>query len=334
MPQPASRTALLIPLLLGSTALPALGASFDCAKAQTWAEQALCNDETLGQLDERLDAAYRAAREAAKGDAATLERLLSRQRAWLAEREGCKITPCLTRLYEQRLAELTGTGGAPQDKPLEQKKIQESGPHFTIDAAYPVLPGDGPAVAEANRQIRGTVDEVVVDFRGRIDELTAGSGTEGEGWQGPDWSLSIDYETPHQTSRYLAIPLTGYEYTGGAHGMPLILPLVIDLSTGRPIPPEGLFKPGSDWLEQLSQRCRSELEGRDLLGDDGEWLREGTAPKLENFSLLFPGPDGLTVTFAPYSVAPYAAGAQEVLIPYQDLDQDLAGLLSPEVFGP
>lgn len=326
----ASRSVLIVPLVLGWAALPTLGASFDCAKAETWAEQVLCGDETLGQLDERLDAAYRTAREAARGDAAALERLLSRQRAWLAERDGCKITPCLTRLYAQRLAELTGTGGPPQDKPLEQKKIQESGPHFTIDAAYPVLPGEGPAVAETNRQIRGTVDEVVGDFRGQVNELTAGSATEGEGWQGPDWSLSIDYDTPYRTSRYLAIPFAGYEYTGGAHGMPLILPLVIDLSTGRSIPPEGLFKPGSDWLEQLSVRCLSELKGRDLLGDDGEWLREGTAPKLENFSLLFPGPDGLTVTFAPYSVAPYAAGIQEVLIPYKDL----AGLLSPEVFGP
>jgi hypothetical protein len=329
MSQHASRTALLIPFLLGCTALPALGASFDCAKAKTWAEQMLCDDETLGQLDERLDAAYRAARDAAKGDAAAMARLLSRQRAWLAERDGCKITPCLTRLYEQRIAELSGTGGSPKGKPLEQRKIQESGPHFSIDAAYPVLPGEGPTIAEANRQIRGSVDEVVGDFRGQLDELTAAPGTEDEGWQGPDWSLSIDYDTPYRTSHYLAIPFSGYEYTGGAHGMPLILPLVIDLSTGRPIPPEGLFKPGSDWLEQLSQRCISELKGRDLLGNDEEWLREGTAPKLENFSLLFPGPDGLTVTFAPYSVAPYAAGTQEVLIPYTDL----AGLLNPRFFG-
>ena len=330
MSQPASRTALLVPLVvLVCTALPALGASFDCAKAKSWAEQVLCDDETLGRLDERLGAAYRAARDATKGDAAAMERLVSRQRAWLAERDGCKITPCLTRLYAQRLAELTGTGGSPKDKPLEQKKIQESGPHFTIDAAYPVLPGDGSAVAETNRQIRSLVDETVGDFRGQLDELTAGPGTEGEGWQGPDWSLSVDYDTPYRSSRYLAIAFSGYEYTGGAHGMPLILPLVIDLSTGRPIPPDGLFKPGSDWLGQLSQRCFSQLKGRDLLGNDEEWLREGTAPKLENFSLLFPGPDGLTVTFAPYSVAPYAAGTQEVLIPYKDL----AGVLNPEVFG-
>lgn len=329
MSQPKSGAALLIALLLGCVALPTLGASFDCAKAKTWAEQMLCNDETLGRLDERLDAAYRAARDAAKGDAAAMERLLSGQRAWLAERDGCKVTPCLTRLYEQRLAELTGTDGSPKDKPLEQKKIQESGPHFTIDAAYPVRAGEGPAVAEANRQIRGSVDEVVGDFRGQLDELTAAPGTEDGGWQGPDWSLSIDYDTPYRTSRYLAIPFSGYEYTGGAHGMPLILPLVIDLSTGRPIPPEGLFKPGSDWIKTLSERCYSALRGRDLLGNDEEWLREGTAPKPENFSLLFPGPDGLTVTFAPYSVAPYAAGIQEVLIAYKDL----AEILSPEVFG-
>jgi uncharacterized protein YecT (DUF1311 family) len=329
MYHPAHRTALLIALLLGGTALSAQGASFDCAKAATWVERVLCADEALGDLDERLATAYRNAREAAQAEPSAAERLLSEQKAWLAERDRCTLLPCLRRLYERRIAELVGSGPGAQTAALGQQQIQESAPHVSIEAVYPVLPGEGPAVAAANQEIRGLVDAIIRDFRGEANEYAEGPDTEGEGWAGPDWSLTIDYDLPHLTDRYLAIPFSGYEYTGGAHGMPLLLPLVIDLSSGQRVPPEGLFASGSNWLERLSERCYAGLQGRDLLSADDQWLREGTAPKLDNYNLLFPGPEGLRVTFAPYSVAPYAAGIQEVLVPYGDL----TGLMNPALFG-
>lgn len=329
MYHPAHRAALLIALLLGIAALPAQGASFDCAKAATWVEQVLCEDDGLGDLDERLATAYQSAREATQAEPAAAERLLSEQKAWLAERDGCTVLPCLRRLYERRIAVLVGSGPGSQTVALGQQAVQESAPHVSIEAVYPVLPGEGPTVAAANQEIRGLVDAIIRDFRGEAGEYAGGSDTEDEGWAGPDWSLTIDYDPPHLTDRYLAIPFSGYEYTGGAHGMPLLLPLIIDLSSGQRVPPEGLFASGSNWLERLSERCYTELQGRDLLSADDQWLREGTAPKLDNYNLLFPGPEGLTVTFAPYSVAPYAAGIQEVLVPYADL----AGLLNPALFG-
>ncbi|MGE5154543.1 MAG: DUF3298 domain-containing protein [Bdellovibrio bacteriovorus] len=328
MSQPAPSAALLIPLILGCVALPAQGASFDCAKATSWVEQTICEDPSLGELDERLAAALRKAQEAAEKDPVALERLASEQTAWLAERDGCKLTPCVSRAYARRLAQLAGTA-EPQTQPLGEQQIQESVPHLSIEAVYPVLPGEGPAVSAANQEIRALVDGVIGSFRGQAEDYAAGPGAEDQGWEGPDWSLTLDYDSPHRTDRLLAVPFTGYEFTGGAHGMPLILPLIIDLSSGQRVPPEGLFAPGSPWLERLSELSLVALQGRDLLSADDQWLREGTAPNLENFSLLFPGPDGLTITFAPYSVAPYAAGIQEVLIPYAKL----SGLLNPSLFG-
>lgn len=329
MSKPAPSAALLIPFILGCMALPAQGASFDCAKAASWIELAICEDPALGRLDERMAAAYRDAREAARSDPPALERLASEQRAWLAERDGCRLTPCIERVYERRLGQLSGPIGTHPAEPLGEQKIQESAPHLSIDAVYPVLPGEAPAVDAANREIRALVDGVIGTFRGQAGEYAAGPGAEGQGWEGPDWSLTLDYDSPHRTDRYLAIPFTGYEYTGGAHGMPLNLPLVIDLASGRRVPPEGLFRPGTNWLERLSEHCLKALRGRELLSADDQWLREGTAPTLENYGLLLPGSDGLTVTFAPYSVAPYAAGIQEVLIPYRELK----GLLDPKLFG-
>lgn len=334
MPQPPPSVPLLLAILVTPVCPSAQGASFDCAKAETWIEQALCGNEALGRLDERLGSAYRAARESAQGDPPALNQLRADQRQWLRERDDCRSINCINRLYQQRIAALAPasqhTGIGHQTRSLEQQRIRKSLPHLSIEAVYPVLHGDGPAVGAANDEIRALVDDLVRAFQDQAKDAAAGADPEAGGWEGPDWSLIIDYARPHQTHSYLAIPFSGYEYRGGAHGMPLILPLVIELSSGQRVPPEGLFVPGSHWLERLSQHCLKELQGRDLLGVDDQWLREGTAPRLENYGLLFPGPDALRVSFAPYSVAPYAAGIQEVLIPYSEL----VGVLDPRLFTP
>jgi hypothetical protein len=124
-------------------ALPAQGASFDCAKAASWIEQAICEDPALGRLDERMAAAYRDAREAAQADPPALERLASEQKAWLAERDGCRLSPCIGRVYERRIAQLRGTTETHPTEPLGEQMIQESAPHLSIEAVYPVLPGRG-----------------------------------------------------------------------------------------------------------------------------------------------------------------------------------------------
>lgn len=315
-------------LLLAAIALPGQGASFDCAKASTLVERFICGDSDLGALDERMTEAYRTARNAAQRDGAAWERLLDEQRVWLAERDACETGACVARVYQARIESLTEGAEAPAPLPLT--RLQETGPHYSIGASFPVLPESTDAQVAANQEIRSLVEAIIAPFRGDLAEAAREAERGGSGWQGPDWSLLIDYGPTHRTERFLAIPFSGYVYTGGAHGMPVIETLVIETATGQRIPPEGLFAPGTDWLEALSSRCLSELQGRDLLGDDDEWLRRGTAPQPGNYQLLFPGADGLRVTFAPYSIAPYAAGTLEVVIPYPDL----AGLLDPRLFGP
>ncbi len=57
------RMALLIPVLMGLMAPQqhAWAASFDCAKARSKTEKAICGDPELSKLDEQLAAAYKAA---------------------------------------------------------------------------------------------------------------------------------------------------------------------------------------------------------------------------------------------------------------------------------
>lgn len=94
------RLAVLVPALAWSLA-PAAG--FDCAKASTATDKAICASPRLDQLDTRLSQAYAQARHACPGKALT-----DAQRRWLREeRNRCADEACLVAAYEARLARLS-----------------------------------------------------------------------------------------------------------------------------------------------------------------------------------------------------------------------------------
>ena len=90
-------------LFLLACAVPAAAASFDCAKAQSRVEKAICADAEVSALDEHLARYYAAAR-------STLGRAADCMRAdqvlWLRTRNACGDAACLKKVYLERLAEL------------------------------------------------------------------------------------------------------------------------------------------------------------------------------------------------------------------------------------
>ncbi|MGR3455234.1 lysozyme inhibitor LprI family protein [Pseudooceanicola sp.] len=79
--------------------------SFDCSRAGTPTEYAICDNDELARLDVALADAYRAARDRPG--------VRDRQRAWIKERNLCGANvACLAQRMRERLAELTG-GTAP-----------------------------------------------------------------------------------------------------------------------------------------------------------------------------------------------------------------------------
>jgi len=108
-------------LSLATIAAPssANAASFDCAKARSPVEKAICGDTKLSNLDEYLGHYYEAAR-MALGDGADC--LRDDQRHWIrAVRNPCGANvTCLTKAYLKRLATLDGLQpGATQIRTIE-----------------------------------------------------------------------------------------------------------------------------------------------------------------------------------------------------------------------
>jgi uncharacterized protein len=80
-----------------------LAASFDCSKAKTETEKAICSDSILSKLDDDLAVAYRKALKAGYRDG-----LKENQRLWLKEfLVPCdKNKDCIKKVYENRLSQL------------------------------------------------------------------------------------------------------------------------------------------------------------------------------------------------------------------------------------
>ena len=84
--------------------LTASAASFDCAKASTGTEKAICADAELSALDDHLGRFYFAARERLAENASCIA---ADQQQWLrAKRNACAENVCLKNAYLARLTEL------------------------------------------------------------------------------------------------------------------------------------------------------------------------------------------------------------------------------------
>jgi uncharacterized protein len=95
-------------LLLGAIAH---AASFNCAKASTLTEKAICSDKELSTLDDQVSALYKAGLAGETVDSG--EQLKIGQRAWLKTRNACSDVICLKQSYRGRLAVLSAIPKGP-----------------------------------------------------------------------------------------------------------------------------------------------------------------------------------------------------------------------------
>jgi uncharacterized protein len=109
----SARRALLSTLLLvTASAAHAQVASFDCAKASTRTEKAVCASPTLGSKDVTLAAYFQLLLRLKPSDAGMTyrefdDKLRSDQRQWLQERDACQAdAACLDRAYDRRIGVL------------------------------------------------------------------------------------------------------------------------------------------------------------------------------------------------------------------------------------
>lgn len=119
--------------------------------------------------------------------------------------------------------------------------------------------------------------------------------------------------------RFISFTQQGYEYSGGAHGMPYWIPHTFDLHTGEELSLS--FFVAND--EETFKDIVTEQFIR-MYDVDPEWYWDNAIETVRE-SVDFDSPfylkeEGLVVYFGPYELAPYVAGFVEIVVPYDDLE--------------
>jgi uncharacterized protein len=319
---------ILAGLLVLGAAPVAQAASFDCAKASTPVEKAICANPELGRRDEVLAKAYATAL-GGLGDEAKAE-VQAGQREWL----GYAALACTTdakpftgALTEDQQACLGAVYRARIDD-LEQSRMQGDW-RFYPATSYELVDDPDPdayqgvATKESSSPRIDEDSELAATFNALMDEADAQAKPDP---QGEDFRTSDTMQrTVVESVATHRISLTTNSYWmghGAAHGNYAITHSHYLTEKGRMLEAADLFS-GDGWKEALGQLAFAEL---DRTVEGGIWDESrADVPKLAADPSRWNLTDnGLEIVFQPYEVTAYAAGAPTITIGWDKLADYLA----------
>lgn len=183
-------------------------------------------------------------------------------------------------------------------------------PKFTLDLYWPEMVASGANAAQANA-FNSLVMSII---RPEIDQI-AQIAKESEEFELPSEMVSglwMSYTVFMQTPQIFSARLEFSPYAAGAaHPNHYSRSINFDMRAGKEMALEDVFKPGANPIKRMSAYATASLKARGLL-----LFPEGALPTPENYRVWNLSPKGIVMTFDHYQVMPYAAGMQEVTLPY------------------
>lgn len=340
------RNALCLALLLSSfstvPSLPAVAASFDCAKAATPFEMAICGDPDLSRADERLAKTYATAIGGLSEIA--LSEMRAGQREWLGyAQRACtdNAEPLTTGRYDERgVSCLTGLFNS-RSRVLETSRMID-GVRFYPSTQFAALPDPNEAAnpdsnwSVAQHELAIVQIDADEGFAHAFNDLVRAEGDAISGVfaaQGGAERIEDDTSSDSENtitvdeiagSNRIALLVSTYWYGhGAAHGNYTISYLNYLREQGRFLEARDIFA-GKGWqraLLTLAVEAAQAEHGDNLMLDDTSYIAEAVIdPRRWDLS----DPYGLVIQFQPYEISAYAYGAPTARVSWDALAPYLA----------
>ena len=311
-------------------ATPGLAASFDCNKAATPLEYAICGNPDLSRADERMSAAFSAARSRLSKTASAV--VLDNQRNWndfamRACSEGAAPRTaglyneddvyCLTDLFDSRayaLEQVAPVDGVPVYPVDHFKAVPDPDPDSWSHTAktvisYAQIDGDDPVAAGFNAFVRDLAEPA----------LNAPPDPDYEGSTDYDMNIALEAAAP----RRLSVSINEYFYGhGAAHGNYAITFAHYLPEQNRRLEARDVFA-SPDWateakplvIARLKQDAAEQFEDEGAIWDDLEGL-EDSIGDVARWDIKR---EGIGFQFQPYEVSAYAYGAPQAVLSWEEL---------------
>jgi uncharacterized protein len=335
-------TTRLSSIVLLLAAIAAHATSFDCSKATTPQEKAICSSPQLSGLDDKMAAAYKYWLSAAEPE---WERgIHADQQIWLhtlarrcpAGDATNPLEPCLADAYRNRIDELHGkvkriasvvfvwraivltARDEPGSNPMN---VPEVTPGFgTLQASWPQASATTAAWTAWNR----AVEKAVIHAAQSNQKQTA------HDWKdlvqsGVDQTVSVSITTVGR--QLISVSILNFVDSHGAHPNHNVAEFHWLLDKQRSLRPEDVFRADSGWAVWMQKRLGAYLHKTLDAGSNGNYqtfLQPGEMPKALHRIVTDPESwkldrTGLSLIFQPYEVACYACTPQPMTIPWLDL---------------
>lgn len=219
----------------------------------------------------------------------------------------------------------------PFDAFFEKKEIKESinhGHKYEIEVCYPqLITNNTTKTYESdiyfNEIISKSIDLPVKNFIETEKSISAEAEVDYTG------RLVSSYRVFFISDDYISIGIDMYTYTGGAHGSYWIETINYDRKAQKILTLKDICVSEPNYLEVIANCARPLLQdlfkekaiGTDVVTD--EWALSGTSPTADNYTAWALTPQGLFINFGIYQVTAYCNGDQEILIPYDKLQDVL-----------
>jgi len=289
--------------------------AFDCSKASTKAEKAICADPAARAADDDLAKAFAAAMsDMSPSDKASAVKAQGR---WIAERDGAcadqggaRYSRCLAQQSLRRRAFLAAEPEAGPGAPGRLAPIFRGEKGGRRKAALDLQWLKYPAPATpAERAFNAALERDV----GPLDQPAAGD------FGDRPWEYVRAMRLIYASPRLISAHLEGFNSTGGVHPTSFTADINILVEEGREAKFDDLLEPRA--AQKLVAFCLKSVRAQKKEPLDEESPIEFELPrrvaqatqKLDAWSF---GADAATVTYDPYAVGTYAEGAYACVIPY------------------
>jgi len=162
-----------------------------------------------------------------------------------------------------------------------------------------------------------TIDTAIIEleeeFRDFIDDLD---------FPTPNWSIESNIDVTFSDSIYFAISMSNFSYTGGAHPNYYASKKIFNKENGQVLRFLDIVKDTSGLKKLVESNFRKEVEisPTESLTSAGFWFKNDEFKLPLNIGMTN---DGLEFYYNPYEVAPYAQGAIEVILPFNEVEKFL-----------
>lgn len=186
---------------------------------------------------------------------------------------------------------------------------------YKYAVTYPIIKDK-----EFDKEIKKYVTDEIEKFESEVKKLDDKKENKKEKWL---YDLHIGFDIEHLSKQTITVKFEKSAFTGGAHPEETTKTFTYDKKEGKFLALQDIFKKDADYLKLVSGKSYESLKEKEEIAKDDEQLKEGTAPKKENFKNFILKNEDLILVFNRYQVAAGAVGVQQVEIPLADLKDDL-----------